>query len=140
MGGVSLVGAIMDGKPALEVARRTYRATADGVGFMIWIGGFFMGLELMRERLRREFAYRFPRWWPAVAAIAVASGVGMAGLGFVSDIAGEALRGVWGWQWDAQKMLRGALRMAPIGALLGVGFACYEAYSMSRPAARTVTE
>jgi hypothetical protein len=136
MGGISLFGAVTDGMALIEVTRATYRGTAFGLGKMLCLSGYVVSLEFTRERLRHEFEYRFPRWWPAVGRIALFLGMSMAALWIVGDLAGEGLRGLWGMHWDGRSMVRGAGRMASAGFFVSVAMVYFEAYTMSRPSTK----
>lgn len=130
--GVSLIAAMMDGKSALAVARSTYQGAASGVGFTLMMLGYIVGLEHAKERLRREFQYRYPIWRPAVVRIGLALAAGTAVLWFAGDMLGDLLRGVWDWKWDLPRIARGSLKTALVGAFIAAALVAYEAHSLER--------
>jgi MFS family permease len=133
---ISLVGALLDGKPALVVARSTYRGAASGVSMTLMLLGYIVGFEYAKSHLRREFQYRYPRWRSAAVQVGLLLALGTALGCFVGDALGDLLRGAWEWEWDFSKIVRGSLKTATIGALIAMAVVAYEARSLEQSVAK----
>ena len=130
--GVTIVSGVTDGNTAAVIGRRAYRSFAGAVGTVVSLMAFFVSLEFMRDFLRRASSSPLFHWRSTVIRTAIRFGALAAVLWCAGYVLGELLRGFWDGKWFADKMLRGAIRSAGIGALVGIAAVALEVMTMDR--------
>ncbi len=130
--GVAVISGVTDGKSAAMIGQRAYRSFAGAVGTILSAMAFVVCLEVMRDYLRCTSRSPLHHWPSTVIRTAIRMGLVVAVLWCAGYLIGELLRGVWDGKWLVEKMLRGAIRSAAIGALVGVGVVALEAMTMDR--------
>lgn len=133
---VAVVDGLMDGDAATAIMRGAYRSSARTIGYAVAFSGMFVCTEFMRDYLRHASGSPLYHWPSTVMRAALRLGFVVAVLWCLGSLVGDALRGLWGLDWEAGKTVRAAMRSAAIGALVGVGAVVLEAMTMSRADSR----
>lgn len=132
--GVTVVTSVTDGDAAAKIVRRAFRSFAGAIGSMASLMAFLVSVEFMRDYLRKASGSPLYHWPSTVGRSAIRMTIVVAVLWCGGYLIGELLRGLSDGTWLADKMLRGAIRSAGIGALLGAGAVALEVLSTNRSA------
>lgn len=130
--GVTVVTSVTDGDAAAKILRRAFRSFAGAIGTMASLMAFLVSVEFMRDYMRNASGSPLFHWPSTVVRTAIRMALLVAVLWCGGYLIGELLRGFSDGSWLTDKMLRGAMRSAGIGALLGAGAVGLETMTMDR--------